>query len=120
MLAEAKSVVSTDALVVGLWGDFPPSAACHTVQGYVSELRKLLGPVIEREGPGYFVRVDESSLDVLQFEALISRGRAQLADDPEAAADSLRTALGLWRGTPFSGLDDAAVLMPERTRLEAR
>ena len=118
LLAEAKSVVSTDALVAGLWGDSPPSAARHTVQGYVSELRKLLGPVIEREGPGYVVRVDDSSLDSLEFEALISRGRAKLADDPEAAAASLRAALGLWRGTPFSGLDDAAVLLPERTRLE--
>ena len=107
LLAEAKSVVSTHALVAGLWGDSPPSAARHTVQGYVSELRKLLGPVIEREGPGYVVRVDDSSLDSLEFEALISAGRAKLADDPAAAVALLRAALGLWRGTPFSGLDDA-------------
>ena len=118
LLAEANSVVSTDALVDGLWGDSPPSAARHTVQGYVSELRKLLGPVIEREGPGYVVRVDESSLDSFEFESLISRGRPQLADDPEAAPASLRAALRLWRGAPFTGLDDAAVLLAERTRLE--
>ncbi|MEO7398127.1 MAG: BTAD domain-containing putative transcriptional regulator, partial [Ilumatobacteraceae bacterium] len=118
LLAKANSVVSTDALVDGLWGNSPPSAARHTVQGYVSELRKLLGPVIEREGPGYVVRVDDSSLDSLEFEALISRGRDVLADDPEAAAFSLSTALRLWRGAPFTGLDDAAVLLAERTRLE--
>ncbi len=118
LLAEANSVVSTDALVDGLWGDSPPSAARHTVQGYVSELRKLLGPVIEREGPGYVVRVDDSSLDSLEFEALISRGRNELADDPVAAVASLSAALGLWRGAPFTGLDDAAVLLAERTRLE--
>ena len=75
LLAEPNSVVSTDALVDGLWGDSPPSAARHTVQGYVSELRKLLGPVIEREGTGYVVRVDESSLDSLEFESL-RRARA--------------------------------------------
>ena len=75
LLAEANSVVSTDALVDGLWGDSPPSAARHTVQGYVSELRKLLGPVIEREGTGYVVRVDDSSLDSFEFESLVSRGR---------------------------------------------
>jgi hypothetical protein len=46
LLAQPYSVVSTDALDDGLWGDSPPSAARHTVQGYVSELRKLLGPVI--------------------------------------------------------------------------
>ena len=118
LLAEANSVVSTDALVDGLWGDSPPSAARHTVQGYVSELRKLLGPVIEREGTGYVVRVDESSLDSLEFESLISSGRSQLADDPDAAAASLRAALQLWRGPPFTALDDTEVLLAERTRLE--
>jgi basic membrane lipoprotein Med (substrate-binding protein (PBP1-ABC) superfamily)/DNA-binding SARP family transcriptional activator len=118
LLAEANSVVSTDVLVDGLWGDSPPSAARHTVQGYVSELRKLLGSVVEREGPGYVVRVDDSSLDSLEFEALVQQGRAELADDPDAAAASLSAALGLWRGTPFSGFDDASVLGPERTRLE--
>jgi DNA-binding SARP family transcriptional activator len=61
LLTEANSVVSTDALVDGLWGDSPPSAARHTVQGYVSELRKRLGSVVEREGPGYVVRVDDSA-----------------------------------------------------------
>jgi DNA-binding SARP family transcriptional activator len=103
LLAEANSVASTDALVDGLWGDSPPSAARHTVQGYVSELRKLLGSVIERVGPGYVVRVDDSSLDSFEFESLISRGRAELADDPDAAAVTLGTALGLWRGVPFTG-----------------
>ena len=79
LLAEANTVVSTDTLVDGLWGDSPPSAARHTVQGYVSELRKLLGPVIEREGTGYVVRVDESSLDSFEFESLVEQGRAELA-----------------------------------------
>jgi DNA-binding SARP family transcriptional activator len=36
LLAQPNSVVSTDALVDGLSGDSPPSAARHTVQGYVS------------------------------------------------------------------------------------
>ena len=118
LLAEANTVVSTDTLVDGLWGDSPPSAARHTVQGYVSELRKLLGPVIEREGTGYVVRVDESSLDSLEFESLLERGRSQLADDPGAAANVLRAALQLWRGPPFTALDDTGVLEAERTRLE--
>ena len=82
LLAQPNSVVSTDALIDGLWGDSPPSAARHTVQGYVSELRKLLGPVIERSGAGYVVRVDRASLDSLEFETLISEGRAALARIP--------------------------------------
>ena len=118
LLADANTVVSTDTLVDGLWGDSPPSAARHTVQGYVSELRKLLGPFIEREGTGYVVRVDESSLDSFEFESLLESGRSQLADDPGAAAGVLRAALGLWRGPPFAALDDTGVLLAERTRLE--
>ena len=118
LLAEANTVVSTDTLVDGLWGDSPPSTARHTVQGYVSELRKLLGPVIEREGTGYVVRVDESSLDSFEFESLLERGRSELADDPGAAASVLRAALQLWRGPPFTALEDTGVLLAERTRLE--
>jgi DNA-binding SARP family transcriptional activator/basic membrane lipoprotein Med (substrate-binding protein (PBP1-ABC) superfamily) len=118
LLASPNSVVSTDALVDGLWGDSPPSAARHTVQGYVSELRKLLGPVIEREGTGYVARVDRSSLDSLEFAALVSEGRTELAEHPDVAAETLRTGLRLWRGPPFSGLAEADVLLVERTRLE--
>ena len=118
LLAEPNSVISTDALVDRLWGDSPPSAARHTVQGYVSELRKLLGPVIEREGTGYVVRVDSSSLDSLEFEELITKGRAELANDPQEAATTLGQGLRLWRGAPFTGLDDSGVLLAERTRLE--
>lgn len=118
LLAAPNSVVSTDALVDRLWGDSPPSAARHTLQGYVSELRKLLGPVIERAGSGYAVRVDSSSLDSLEFEKLITRGRAQLANDPLEAAATLGEGLRLWRGSPFTGFDDSDVLLAERTRLE--
>ena len=118
LLASPNSVVSTDALVDGLWGDSPPSAARHTVQGYVSELRKLLGPVIEREGTGYVIRLDRSSLDSLEFTALVSEGRALLAEHPDVAAETLRAGLSLWRGPPFSGLADSDVLLAERTRLE--
>ncbi len=117
LLAHPNSVVSTDALVDGLWGDSPPSAARHTVQGYVSELRRLLGPVIERDGMGYVIRVDPASLDSLEFETLIGAGRAALMEDPTGAAEMLRTGLRLWRGPPFSGLDDLGVLLGERTRL---
>ena len=101
LLAESNEVVSTDALVDGLWGDSPPSAARHTVQGYVSELRKVLGTMIEREAGGYVVRVDASSLDSFEFESLVSRGRAALVDDPEAAVAWLPRCSGDVAGRTF-------------------
>ena len=36
---------------------------------------------------------------------------------PNVAAEMLRAGLRLWRGPPFSGLDDSGVLLAERTRL---
>ena len=51
LLAEPNRVVSVDRLVDGLWGDNPPETARHTVQSYVSELRKALGSVIIAREP---------------------------------------------------------------------
>src|SRR6185295_11855307 len=37
-------VVSADALIDGLWPGVPPATAAKTLQGYISELRRLLQP----------------------------------------------------------------------------
>lgn len=43
MLAlQVNRTVSMDRLVEGLWGEQPPESAAKMVQGYVSQLRKLL------------------------------------------------------------------------------
>ncbi len=118
LLAEPNRVLSVDRLVDGLWGDDPPESARHTVQSYVSELRKVLGPVIERSGAGYRVQVDRSTLDTLDFEALIAEGRVRADDDPVGAAEVLEEALGLWRGVPFDDLGAQPVLQGESARLE--
>src|SRR3954452_22224377 len=76
LLAEPNRVVSLDRLVDGLWGDEPPESARHTIQGYVSELRKAVGPLIERDGGGYRIAVDRQTLDSLEFEACLADGRA--------------------------------------------
>lgn len=118
LLAQPNHVVSVDRLVDGVWGDEPPETARHTVQSYVSELRKVLGPVIQRVGAGYIVEVDRGSLDTLDFEAQIAEGRALAATDPTAAADALGGALALWRGAPFDDLAAHSTLRAESARLE--
>lgn len=118
LLCEPNRPVPTDTLVQGLWGDDPPGSARHTVQSYVSELRMLVGDVIQPEGRGYRVHVDATSLDSLEFEALISEGHSLRGTDAEAASTILRRALDLWRGTPFLGLDDHGLLDAERRRLD--
>jgi basic membrane lipoprotein Med (substrate-binding protein (PBP1-ABC) superfamily)/DNA-binding SARP family transcriptional activator len=118
LLAEPNRVVSVDRLVDGLWGDDPPESARHTIQSYVSELRKLLGPAIESAGAGYRVRVDRDSLDTLDFETGVAEGRSRAETDPDGAADEIEEALGLWRGAPFDDLGTQPALQAESARLE--
>lgn len=118
LLSEPNSVVSVDRLVDGLWGWDPPVTARHTVQAYVSELRKALGPSIERVGPGYRVNVSRDTLDSLDFEARVSGARAKIASDPADALAELESALDLWRGVAFQDFPDQAPLQVEQARLE--
>ena len=53
-------------------GRVPPESARHTLQSYVSELRKTVGDVIERDGSGYSIRVDREGLDALELEDRVS------------------------------------------------
>src|SRR4051794_18865106 len=43
LLLDAGQVVSRDRLIDALWGEAPPPTAGHTLDAYVSRLRKLLG-----------------------------------------------------------------------------
>jgi DNA-binding SARP family transcriptional activator len=74
LIAEPNRVVSVDRLVDGLWGEHPPETARHTVQAYISELRKALGSLVERDGAGYRIRVSSDNLDTLDFEARVTEG----------------------------------------------
>lgn len=108
LLLEANRVVSTDRLIEDLWPQRPPGKPHTAVQGYVSDLRKLLEPehasgapfqVLVTEGSGYAIRLDADQLDVLRFERLLAEGRGDLVDGrSDAAATRLREALSLWRG----------------------
>lgn len=43
LVLDAGRVVAVDRLIDGIWGTRPPATAAKSLQGYVSELRKLLG-----------------------------------------------------------------------------
>jgi basic membrane lipoprotein Med (substrate-binding protein (PBP1-ABC) superfamily)/DNA-binding SARP family transcriptional activator len=118
LLAQPNTTVSVDRLIDGVWGATPPDSARHTLQSYVSELRKSLGEAIERDGTGYSVRVDRSGLDSLEFEARVSEARTRLDRDPATAVAELGAALALWRGQPFEDFPDHAALQAEAARLE--
>jgi len=91
--------VSIDRCIDALWGDSPPEAAAHSLQTYVSNLRRLIDPdrsgLLESGGDGYRLLIET---DVEQFESAIT-------SDEEGAA-SLADALELWRGPPLGDLAD--------------
>jgi DNA-binding SARP family transcriptional activator/streptogramin lyase len=124
LLLHHDQVVSRDRLVDGLWGDSPPATATHTIEVYISRLRKAL----HRDGrperlltrsPGYLLRVDDGELDLQRFDALMDQGRrARAAEDPQAAAAALREALALFRGAPLEDLSFAPFAQAEVGRLD--
>src|SRR5436309_12076670 len=76
LLLHANESISTERLVDELWGDQPPARAHKLVQGYVSGLRKQLGPArVVTRSPGYLVRVEGGELDALEFDRLVAAAR---------------------------------------------
>jgi YVTN family beta-propeller protein len=117
MLAlRAGRVVSTDALIDGLWGDAPPATAAKSLQVYVSRLRKALGDdVIATRAPGYVLTTLPDAVDALRAEALLARARDEAPTD---AASTLSSVLELWRGAVLADLADEPFASIESARLE--
>ncbi|WP_433265704.1 BTAD domain-containing putative transcriptional regulator [Actinosynnema sp. CS-041913] len=89
LIAEGKPV-SVEALGSTLWGGQPPGNPANTLQTKVSALRRVLGrDVIAWVPPGYVLRVDAESSDLLEFRARVAAG------DHDGA-------LALWRGEPLA------------------
>ena len=111
--------VGIGELIDALWGDDPPISAAKAVRTYVSSLRRVLPPgSIDTVGRGYRLKVDPDGVDLFVFEGLAAAGReALMAGDAHAAVESLRGALGLWRGEPLEELVDQAWGAAEATRL---
>ena len=120
LLLNANEVVSRDRLVDGLWGERPPATAAKLVQVYVSALRKVLDAgVLLTRTPGYLLRVAPGALDLDRFQRLAREGSAALAAGAaEAASESLREALELWRGPALADLTDAPFAHAEIARLD--
>ena len=96
LLLHAGKAVSSDRLIEELWDGKPPETAAKALQGYVSSLRKQLGPeTVETVSAGYRLDVAPEDLDAHRFEELLAEARP-LERAPAVA--KLREALALWRG----------------------
>ena len=120
LLLEPGQPVSTDRLIDELWSGSPPSAADTTLRVYVSRLRAVLGEArLSASPPGYVLEVEPEQLDAVRFERLLREGRQALARGAAGfAADRLRAALALWRGSALADVRDSGALALEAKRLE--
>ena len=106
LVLEAGRSVTIDTVIDELWGDQPPSDAAGSIQTYVSRLRTALGDrsLLETRGTSYRLAIERDRCDAARFEDLARLGAEQLAAAQDAqAAQTLRDALALWRG---SALED--------------
>jgi DNA-binding SARP family transcriptional activator len=120
LLLHANEVVSSDRLIDELWGEDAPATAAKTLQVYVSNLRKVLreGLLLTRAG-GYVLQTESAEIDLNRFRVLVAAGHRSLsAGDPRGAGESLRDALGLWRGPPLADFAYEPFAQSEIARLE--
>jgi peptide/nickel transport system substrate-binding protein len=109
MLAlQVGRTVSADRLVVGLWGEDPPSSAPKMVQLYISHLRPLLegsgARIVTRNG-GYELQLPDDDVDAVRFERLLEDSRA-------------REALALWQGDALADVAGEPFAAAEIRRLD--
>jgi DNA-binding SARP family transcriptional activator len=123
LLLNRGQAVSTDRLIVELWGDDAPDRAANLVSVYVLRLRRVLGDpegrVLTTRAPGYQLLLEPGDLDAERFETLAAQGRKALGeDDPRRAAEALAEALGLWRGRALADVPLTSLVTAEADRLE--
>ncbi|HKB40808.1 MAG TPA: AfsR/SARP family transcriptional regulator, partial [Gemmataceae bacterium] len=127
LLIHANEVVSSDRLIDAIWADDAPADASHTLQVYVSGLRKALEPdhapseswrLVVTKSPGYAIELDPDRFDRSRFQRLAGEGRRALTASHHArAADALGAALALWRGEALADFAYQDFAAPEAARL---
>jgi YVTN family beta-propeller protein len=120
LLLHLGEPVSSDRLIDALWGERAPPTAIKIVQGYVSNLRKVLGDgLLVTRGHAYALQAEPGQTDLHRFDSLVAEGRAALQEgDPDTAVARLREGLALWRGPPLADFTFETFAQPEIARLE--
>ncbi|RDI47103.1 AfsR/SARP family transcriptional regulator [Nocardia mexicana] len=121
LLRRGRSATVGD-LVADVWGDRATASAVGALRNHILHLRKTLEPdwavgvaptVLVGFAGGYALRLPPAAVDVELAEQYATE--AERADAADLARERLQTALGLWAGTPLSGLPG-----PHAERLRAQ
>ncbi|MGI9621290.1 MAG: BTAD domain-containing putative transcriptional regulator [Acidimicrobiales bacterium] len=109
LLIHANRVVSSDHVLESLWGDDAMGKE-NAMWVAISRLRTALEPERTDRGEstllvtrdhGYALEIPPESVDSHRFEAAIEAARVVVKSDPGTAAQSIDSALELWRGEPL-------------------
>ncbi|TQM80872.1 DNA-binding SARP family transcriptional activator [Saccharothrix saharensis] len=121
LLERADQPVPADVLTQALWGDRPDPRAAQRLQLHVHRLRGVLDSPdrLTFGSNGYRLHAHADEVDAERFEALVKAGTAT-THDPQRAIESLRSALALYRGTPFADLETTALADWARRLAERR
>lgn len=102
-----------ETLADAVWAGRPPSSARASLQNQMTRLRRVHGDeLIVCDQGRYRLGV---ATDVERFSRVVGAVTTPPIDPPSIAA--LTQALGLWRGVPFTDLDDCHRADIERSRL---
>ena len=119
LLLRRNTTVPADQLIDDLWGEGAPATAANTLQVYVSQLRKLVGDRLVRDGAGYSLQVEPDELDADRFERLVGDAAAALSRSSyEETAELESAALALWRGPALADVRYESFAQSEIARLE--
>lgn len=126
LLASARQLVPTDALIVELWGDQHPARVENALQAHISRLRRRLSALEPGTGEsrlithasGYQLLVRDEELDAASFMAGLEEVRGRAYAEPAAAVRRLRGLLGLWRGQAFGNLPLGPIRQAAAARYE--
>ena len=108
LLLHAGEIVPIDRLIDLMWGENPPRTAGHSIQIYISDLRKAIETldgrrILATRPPGYQLDADPASIDAREFERLVEEGSRKLrSGDRAGGARDIRAALRLWQGPALS------------------
>ena len=120
LVLHGGKVVSRDRLIDDLWHGEPPPAAKVSLRSHISRLRSALGAArLLSRPPGYMLVLEPQELDAARCERLLAEARDALAQGrAPQAAEHLRTALMLWRGSVLADVAYEPFAQGEIARLE--
>ncbi|MDF6043833.1 AfsR/SARP family transcriptional regulator [Streptomyces sp. JH14] len=120
--------VHAGRLIEALWPGEPPRTASTALHVYVSKLRKHLASIgldgtslIVTQPPGYRLNLCGYSLDLAEFEGMVTKSReAHALGDAVEAAEHLADAISLWRGRALDDLRELPIFETLGRRLDER